>query len=74
MYLVCTLPRRRERSGVISIADDLAFAAKSAVDGESQPDSEPMHAAAGTARLISLDDEVAMVLLDRKMDHPKAID
>ena len=68
------LPRRRERSGVIPIADDLAFAAEGAVDRERQPDGEPVHAAAGPARLIPLDDEVPVVLLDRKMDHPKAID
>ena len=70
MYLVCT----RERSGVIPIADDLPSAAEGAVDRERQPDREPVHAAAGPPRLIPLDDEVPVVLLDRKMDHPKAID
>ena len=68
------VPRRRERPGVIPIADDLSFAAERAVDRQRQPDGEPVHAAAGAARLIPLDDEVAVVLLDGKVDHPKAID
>jgi hypothetical protein len=59
---------------VIPIADDLPLAAEDAVDGERQSDREPVHAAAGTACLISLDDEVPMVLLDREVDHPEAID
>jgi hypothetical protein len=67
------LARRRERSSVIPIADDLPSAAKRAVDRERQPDGEPMNAAAGAARLVPLDDEVAVVLLNRKMDHTKAI-
>jgi hypothetical protein len=68
------VPRRRERSGVIPIADDLPSAAEGAVDRERQPDRQPVHAAAGASRLIPLDDEVPVVLLDRKMDHPKAIE
>jgi hypothetical protein len=52
------LPRRRERTGVVAIADDLPLAAEDAIDGERQPDGEPVHAATGTARLIPLDDEV----------------
>ena len=74
MYLVCTLPRRRQRSGMIAVADDLPSAAEGAVDRERQPDGEPVHAAAGAPRLIPLDDEVPVVLLDRKVDYPKAID
>ena len=35
------VPRRRERSGVIPIADDLPFAAEGAVDRERQPDASP---------------------------------
>ena len=50
----------------IPIADDLAFAAEGAVDRERQPDGEPVHAAAGPARLIPLDDEVPVVLLESK--------
>jgi hypothetical protein len=68
------LPRRRQRAGVIPVADDFASAAEGAVDRERQPDGQPMHAAARAARLIPLDDEVPVVLLDRKMDHAKAID
>ena len=68
------LPRCREWSRVIPIADDLPPTAEGAVDGERQPDGEPVHAAAGAPRIIPLDDEVPVVLLDRKMDHPKAID
>ncbi len=59
---------------MIPVADDLPSATERAVDGERQPDGEPVQAAAGAARLISLDDEVRVVLLDRKVDHPKAID
>jgi hypothetical protein len=68
------LPRRRQRSRVIPSADDFPSAAEGAVDSERQPNGEPVHTAAGAARLIPLDDEVAVVLLDRKMDHAKAID
>ena len=68
------LPRRRQRSGVISVADHLSSAAEGAVDRERQPDGEPVHATSGAARLIPLDDEMPVVLLNRKMDHPKAID
>jgi hypothetical protein len=59
---------------VIPVADDLASAAEGAVDRERQPDGEPVHPSAGAARLIPLDDEVSVILLDRKVDHPKAID
>jgi hypothetical protein len=59
---------------VIPIANDLPSAAEGAVDREGQSDRQPVHAAAGPPRLVPLDDEVAVVLLDRKMDHPKAID
>jgi hypothetical protein len=68
------LPRRRERTNVVAIADDLALAAEDAVDGERQPDGEPVHAATGTARLIPLDDEVPVVLLDGEVDHAESID
>ena len=68
------LSRRRQRSGVVPIADDLPLAAEGAVDGERQSNREPVHATAGTARLIPLDDEVPVVLLDREVDHPEAID
>ena len=59
---------------MIPVADDLPFAAEGAVDRERQPDRQPVHAAARAPRFIPLDDEVPVVLLDRKMDHPKAID
>ena len=68
------LPWRREWSGVIPVADDLPPAAEGAVDRKRQSDGESMHAAAGAPRLIPLDDEVPVVLLDREVDHPKAID
>ena len=68
------VPRRHERSGVIPVAHDVPSAAESAVDRERQPDREPVHATAGAPRLIAFDDEVPVVLLDRKMDHAKAID
>src|SRR6185503_1456611 len=60
------LPGRLERPNVIAVADDLPLASKHAVDGERQSDREPMHAATSAAWLVSLDDEVAMVLLNRK--------
>ena len=68
------LPRRRQRTDVIAISDDLPLAAKDAIDGERQPDGEPVHAATGTARFISLDDEVSVVLLDGEVDHAESID
>jgi hypothetical protein len=40
--------------------------------GERQPDAEPVHAAPSTARLVPLDDEVPVVLLDRKVNHAKS--
>ena len=51
---------------MITIADDLPLAAEDAVDGERQSDREAVHAAAGAARLIALDDEVPVVVLDEK--------
>ena len=68
------LSRRRQWSGVIPIAHDLPLSSEGAVDGERQSNREPVHATAGTARLIPLDDEVAMILLDREVDHPEVID
>jgi hypothetical protein len=68
------LSRRRQWSGVIPIADDLPRASQDAVHGERQSNREPVHATAGTARLIPLDDEVPVVLLDREVNHPEAID
>ena len=68
------LSRRRQWSGVVPIADDLPLASEDAVDGERQSNREPVHATAGTARLIPFDDEVAVVLLDREVNHPEAID
>ena len=59
---------------MVPIADDLPLASKDAVDGERQSNREPVHATAGPARLIPLDDEVAVVLLDREVNHPEAID
>jgi hypothetical protein len=59
---------------MISIADDLSLAPEGAVDGERQSDREAVHATAGTARVIPLDDEVSVVLLNREVDHPEAID
>jgi hypothetical protein len=66
------LPRRRERAGVVPIADHLPPAAEQAIHRQSQPDREPVHAAARAARLVSLDDEVTVILLDREMDDSKA--
>jgi hypothetical protein len=74
MYLVCTLPRCRERTDVVPIADDPPLAAEDAVDGQRQSDGEPVHAATGSARLIPLDDEVPVVLLDGEVDHAESID
>jgi hypothetical protein len=68
------LSRVRQWSGVVPIADDLPPASQDAVDGERQSNREPVHATAGTARLISLDDEVAVVLPDREVDHAEVID
>src|SRR3954469_7488106 len=68
------LARRRERSGVVPVANDLPLAAEGAVDGERQPDGEPVYAATGTAGLVPLDDEVPVVLLDREVDHPESIE
>jgi hypothetical protein len=68
------LSRRRQRAGVIAVAHDLPFATERAVDRERQPDGQPVHAPAGAAGLVALDDEVAVVLLDREVDHPEPVD
>jgi hypothetical protein len=68
------LPRCRERTDVVAIADDLPLAAEDPIDGQRQPDGEPVHAAPGAARLIPLDDEVPVVLLDGEVDHAEPID
>jgi hypothetical protein len=59
---------------VVPIADDLPLASEDAIDGERQSNRQPVHATAGTPRLIPLDDEVRVVLLDREVNHPEAID
>jgi len=68
------LSRRGERSGVIPVPHNPSLAAQRPVDGQRQSDREAVHAAAGPAWLVPLDDEVPVVLLDRKVDHAKAID
>src|SRR3954469_9007058 len=74
MYLVCTCSRRRKCSSVVPIPDDLPLASEDAIHGERQSDREPVHAPAGTPRLVPLDDEVGVVLLDREVNHSEAID
>ena len=59
---------------MIAVADDLSFAAEDAVHGQRQTDGEPVHAPAGAACLIPLDDEVPVVLLDRKVNHPEPVE
>jgi hypothetical protein len=59
---------------VVPIADDLPFPSQDAIDGERQSNRQPVHATAGPARLITLDDEVPVVLLDREVNHPESID
>jgi hypothetical protein len=59
---------------VIPIADHLPPAAERAIHRQGQSDRERVHAAAGPARLVSLDDEVSVILLDREVDDAKAID
>jgi hypothetical protein len=68
------LPRGRERTDVVAITHDLPLATEGAIDGERQPDGEPVHAAAGTPRLIALDDEVPVIMLDREMDDAESIE
>jgi hypothetical protein len=59
---------------MIPVADDLTLAAEDAVDGERQSDGEAVHAPACTTRFIPLDDEVPVILLNREVDDPEAID
>jgi hypothetical protein len=66
--------RGRERSGVVPVANDLPLAAEGAVDGEGQADGEPVDAAASAAGLVPFDDEVPVVLLDREVNDPEAIE
>ena len=68
------LARSGQRARVKAVADDLPFAPESAVNGERQPNGQPVHAAACAARLVPFDDEVPVVLLDRKVNYAKAID
>ena len=74
MCLVCSITHVPCLHHVVAISDDPPSAAEDAIDGERQPDGEPVHAAAGTARFIPLDDEVSVVLLDGEVDHPESID
>ena len=68
------LPRRRERPDVVAIADNLSFAAERAVHGQRQANGEPVDPPAGAARLVPFDDEVAVVLLNRKVDHAESVE
>jgi len=66
--------RRRQWSRVIPIADNLPLASEGAIDSERQSNRQAVHAAAGPARLVPLDDEMPVVLLDREVNHPEAIE
>ena len=68
------LARRGQRPRVIAVADDLPLAPEGAVDRQRQPDCQAVHAPAGSPGLVPLDDEVAVVLLDREVDHPEPVD
>src|SRR3954453_575408 len=57
MYLVCTLARCGQWSGVIPIADDPPLASQGAVDGKRQSNCQPVDATASPSRLVALDDE-----------------
>ena len=59
---------------MIPVADDLPLPSEDAIDGERQSNWQPVHATAGAARLIPLDDEVPVVLLDREAKYAEAID
>jgi hypothetical protein len=59
---------------MIAIPDDLPPATEGAVDRERQPDRKPVHAAARAPRFVAFDDEVAVVLLDREVDHSEPIE
>jgi hypothetical protein len=69
------LPRCRQRADVVAVTDDPSpTTAEGAIDRERQPDGEPMHAAPGPARLVPLDDEVPVILLDGEVNHPEPVD
>jgi hypothetical protein len=68
------LPRCGERTHVVAIADNLSLAGEDAIDGERQANGESVHAATGSARLVPLDDEMPVVLLNGEMDHAESID
>jgi hypothetical protein len=68
------LARRHQWSGVVAIADDLPLASEDPVDGQRQSNGQPVHATASTTCLIPLDDEVGVVLLNREVNHPEAVD
>jgi hypothetical protein len=59
---------------VVPVADDLPPATEDAVYRQRQSNRQPVHATAGTTRLVPFDDEVGVVLLDREVNHPEAID
>ena len=59
---------------MVPIADDLPLASEGAVDGECQSNRQPVHATAGPAPLVPLDDEVPVILLDREVNHAEPID
>ena len=68
------LPGRRERPRVIAIAYDGSLAAEAPVHGERQSDRQAVNAAAHTSRIVTFDDEVAVVLLDGEMNDPKPVE
>jgi len=57
---------------VVAVTPDCTAAAERAVDRPRDADGEAPHAAAERSRIVRLDDEVEMVVLDREMENPEA--
>jgi hypothetical protein len=64
-------PRGGERPRVVPVAPDGAAPTEGAVDRPRHPDGKPPEAAAEHSRVIGLDDEMEMVVLDTELEEPE---
>jgi len=60
-------PRRRERPGVIPVTPDAPSAAEDAIDRACHADGESPEATTKRPRVVGLDDQMDMVVLDAEL-------
>jgi hypothetical protein len=67
------LLRGGQVASMVAIAPERAAAAEGAIDRPGGADAESLHAPDQAAMVVSLDDEVHVISLHRRSDHPEAV-